>query len=134
MRRLSVVLIIGAAVVFVAVGLLLISGECGGDASCPATARVADRTYAVGPLQGAVVTEADLTPFDRVQTKASGYFLDDQVFALQDVDPSTFLVARTALTMRADPNQWGEFLGLWGQGQDPDLCRYFTELPPTWCE
>jgi hypothetical protein len=99
------------------------------------TAVVDGRGYAVSVSRGLVLRDVDLSPYARIQRADDpSAFLDDQAYSLRDVDPADFLVVRAKPGMRDGAGSWGDFIGLMGGGQDPDLCAYFARLPPTWCE
>lgn len=132
MGRLVAALVIAAGVLIVAVVLNVISSECAGD--CPAMARVEARSYAVGSPGHVSFDESDVSPHVRIEwTNADGFFLDWQAYLLRDVDAATFMLARTSAELRAD-GEWGDWIGLWGQGEDQDFCGYFERQAPTWCE
>ena len=101
-------------------------GECGASASCPATAEVGGRTYSIGVVGGISVSDDDLSPYAHLgKTNSRGYFLDDVVYAIRDVDPETLLLVRASPNLQNDAGSWGPYVGLWGNGQDADIRRYF---------
>jgi hypothetical protein len=103
---------------------------CVGDEA--AMAEVDGQTYAVGPVRGLRITEADLQHFGSVgRTNAETYFLDGEVLTIDDVDPQTLLLVRAAPGLPDDP--WGDYVGLWGGGQDDDLCGYVEASAVTFC-
>ena len=107
-------------------------GACGDEAG---SAVVDGRRYMVGVVRGISVVDADLSPFATVSdSNVRSYFADDQAYALRDVDPTTLLLVRIVPNKADDLGPWGPFVGLWGDGQDPDACRYFDDSGPTWCE
>ena len=135
MRRRVGILLLLAVPVLAGIAYVWLGSECGGSASCPASAEVAGRTYLVGQLRGLVVADGDLTLFGQVgRSNSRAYFLDDAVYAIRDVDPATLLLVRASPDLPDDENEWGPFVGLLGDGRHPDACRYFTQLAPTWCE
>jgi hypothetical protein len=107
---------------------------CTGDE--PASAEVNGETYAVGPVRGLRITEAHLAYFGTVgRTNAEAFFLDGEVFTIDDVDPETLLLVRAVPGLRDDPDDpWGPYVGLWGGGQDADLCSYVEASAVTFCE
>lgn len=112
---------------------VLVLAACSGDA--PAQAEVNGRTYAVGPVRTLRVTEADLQHFGSVgRTNAEAFFLDGEVLTIDDVDPETLLLVRTVPSLRDDPDDpWGPYVGLWGGGEDADLCGYLDASAVTFC-
>ena len=102
----------------------------------PATAEVNGETYVVGPVRGLRITEAHLAFFGTVgRTNAEAYFLDGEVFTIEDVDPETLLLVRAVPALRDDPDEpWGPWVGLWGGGQDADLCSYAEASAVPFCE
>lgn len=112
---------------------LVIAG-CSGDE--PASAVVDGRSYAVGPVSGITVSEDELIPHGRIeQTNTPASFLDGEVYSIENVDPTTLLLARVSLGRREHPDDfWGPYVGLWGDGQDPDACRYFDQPALTFCQ
>ena len=107
-------------------------GACGDEA---ASAVVNGRRYAVGVVRDISVADTDLSPYARViESNVRSYLFDDQAYALRDVDPTTLLLVRIVPGKEDDLGPWGPFVGLWGEGQDPDACRYFDDSGPTWCE
>jgi hypothetical protein len=48
------------------------------------------------------------------------------------VDPHTLLLVRAAPALPDDP--WGDYVGLWGGGQDADLCGYIEASAVTFCK
>ena len=113
---------------------VLVLAACSGDE--PARAEVNGQTYAVGPVRGLRITEAHLQYFGSVgRTNAEAFFLDGEVFTLDDVDPETLLLVRAAPALRDDPDDpWGPYVGLWGGGEDADLCSYAEPSAVTFCE
>jgi hypothetical protein len=106
-------------------------GACGDEA---ASAVVDGRRYVVGVVRDISVADADLSPYATVSdTNVRSYFLDDQAYALRDVDPTTLLLVRSAPNREDDQGPWGPFVGLWGDGQDPDVCGYFERPRLAWC-
>jgi hypothetical protein len=115
-------------------GVLLVSSlvACGDEAG---SAVVDGRRYAVGVVRDVSVTDADLSPYATVSdSNVRSYFLDDQAYALRDVDPNTLLLVRIVPNKEDDLGPWGPFVGLWGDGQDPDVCRYFERPGLPWCK
>ena len=102
----------------------------------PAWAEVNGRTYAVGPLRGLRILETSLQYFGSVgRTNAEAFFLDGEVLTLDEVDPETLLLVRAVPALRDDPDDpWGPYVGLWGSGEDADLCRYAEPSAVTFCE
>jgi len=99
------------------------------------TAVVNGQAYGVSVVRGLVLTGDELTFYGRIErAHDSSAFLDDQAYALTGVDPETFIVVRAKPGLRDDAGPWGDFMGLFGAGQDRDLCAYFTRLGPTWCD
>ena len=129
MNRLSAPLRLLRALVTV-----FVLAACTGDE--PAWAEVNGRTYAVGPVRGLRITEARLQPFGSVgRTNAEAFFLDGEVLTLDDVDPETLLLVRAAPPLRDDPDDpWGAYVGLWGGGEDADLCSYAEPSAVAFCE
>ncbi len=115
------------------IAVLVLSG-CTGDE--PARAEVDGRTYTVGPVRGLRVSDANLQHFGTVgRTNVEAFFLDGEVLTIQDVDPETLLLVRAATSLRDDPDDpWGPYAGLWGGGQDSDLCAYVDAAAVTFCE
>ncbi len=102
----------------------------------PATAEVNGQTYAVGPARGLRITEADLQHFGSVgRTNAEAFFLDGEVLTLDDVDPETLLLVRAVPALEDDPDDpWGPYVGLWGGGEDDDLCSYAEASAVAFCK
>jgi hypothetical protein len=135
MRRPIAAVALAGIVVAVGYVYVALTSECGAGASCPATAEVNGKTYLVGVVRGLSVTDDALSPYGRIaKTNTPGQFADDAVFTIRDVDPTTLLLVRATPNARDDMGAIGPFMGLWGEGQDPDVCRYFVRLGPTWCE
>ena len=135
MRRPIAALALAGTVIAAGYLYLTIFSGCGAGASCPATAEVNGKTYTVGVIRGLSVTDDALSSYGRVtKTNTPGRFADDTVFTLRDVDPTTLLLIRATPNATDDAGALGPFMGLWGEGQDPDVCRYFVRLGPTWCE
>ena len=113
---------------------VFVLAACTGDE--PVWAEVDGRTYAVGPARGLRITDADLQSFGSVgRTNAEAFFLDGEVLTLDDVDPETLLLVRAAPPLRDDPNDpWGPYVGLWGGGEDADLCSYAEASAVAFCE
>lgn len=112
----------------------LVIAACSGDE--PARAEVNGQTYAVGPVRGLRITEADLQHFGTVgSTNSRAPFLDGEVLTIDDVDPGTLLLVRAVSGLRDDPDDpWGSYIGLWGGGEDRDLCSYVEASAVTFCE
>lgn len=106
---------------------------CTGDE--PLRAEVNGETYAVGPVRGLRITEADLAYFGTVgRTNAEAFFLDGEVFTIEYVDPQTLLLVRVVPALGDDPDDpWGPYVGLWGGGQDADLCSYVEASAVAFC-
>ena len=102
----------------------------------PATAEVNGETYVVGPVRGLRIKEADLAYFGTVgRTNAEAFFRDGEVFTIEYVDPETLLLVRAVPALSDDPDDpWGPYVGLWGGGQDADLCSYVEASAVTFCE
>ena len=134
MRRPIAALALAAVVVAVGYTYVTLTSECGARASCPATAEVNGKAYTVGVIRGLSVTDDALSSYARItKTNTPGRFADDAVFTILDVDPSTLLLVRAAPNASDDMGALGPYVGLRGEGQDPDVCRYFVRLGPTWC-
>jgi hypothetical protein len=118
---------------FRALVTVLVFAACTGDE--PARAEVNGQTYAVGPVRGLRITEADLQYFGSVgRTNAEAFFLDGEVLTIDDVDPQTLLLVRAVPALRDDPDDpWGPYVGLWGGGEDADLCGYLDAPAVTFC-
>ena len=129
MNRLSTPLRLLRALVTV-----FVLAACTGDE--PVWAEVNGQTYAVGPVRGLRITEADLQHFGSVgRTNAEAFFLNGEVLTLDDVDPETLLLVRAVPALRDDPDDpWGPYVGLWGGGEDADLCSYAEASAVTFCE
>jgi hypothetical protein len=113
-----------------AVVLALVLAGCVGDEA--AMAEVNGQTYTVGPVRGVRISEAHLVFFATIgRTNAEAYFLNGEVFTIDEVDPQTLLIVRAAPALPDDP--WGDYVGLWGDGQDADLCRYIEASAVTFC-
>ena len=116
----------------VAAGLLL--------AACvidePARAEVSGRSYAIGPIRGLRVADDDLQHFGTIDsTNSEALFLNDEVLTIDDVDPETLLLVRAAPGLQDKPDDpWGAYVGLWGGGEDADLCSYVDDSAVTFCE
>lgn len=109
----------------------LVLAGCAGDEA--ATAEVNGQMYAVGPVPGLRMTEARLLSFGSVgRTNSEAYFLDGEVLSIDEVDPQTLLLVRVAPALPDDP--WGDYVGLWGGGHDPDLCGYIEKSAVTFCK
>ena len=117
----------------VLVVVLFVAG-CVGDA--PAMAEVNGHSYGVGPVRGLRITEADLTSFATLErTNVDEFFLNREVLTIEDVDPQTLMLVRAAPALRNDPEgTWGDFVGLWGGGQDPDVCAYVERSSLSFCQ
>jgi hypothetical protein len=113
---------------------VFVLAACTGDE--PPRAEVNGQTYAVGPVRGLRITEADLQYFGSVgRTNAEAFFLNGEVLTLDDVDPETLLLVRAAPALRDDPDDpWGPYVGLWGGGKDADLCSYAEASAVAFCE
>lgn len=99
-------LIASAAVVVAAFVLVSLSAECGGTASCPATARVDGRTYVLGIARHLRVEQGALVRFAPVTQRTGGdVTLDEDAYRLGEVDPAKVLV------MKLVPGQGAEALG-----------------------
>jgi len=110
-------------------------GACGTVSDPVPTATVQGRDYGVSVIRGIKLEAEDIAPFAPIDRATDpSIFLDRQAFSIKDVDPDTMLVVQLKPGLRDDAGPWGEYLGLMGPGRDPDLCRYFTRLAPTWCE
>lgn len=107
---------------------------CIGDET--ARAEVNGETYAVAPVRTLRITEADLQHFGSVgRTNAEAFFLDGEVLTIEDVDPETLLLVRAAPALRDDPDDpWGPYIGLWGGGEDADICGYVEASAVTFCD
>jgi hypothetical protein len=112
----------------------LLLAACAGDE--PAKAEVNGQTYAVGPVRGLRISEAHLQYFGTVgNTNAGDLFLNGEVFTLDEVDVQTLLLVRAVPALAEDPDDaWGGYIGLWGGGEDADLCRYAEASAVTFCE
>jgi len=109
----------------------LVLAGCVGDEA--AMAEVNGQTYTVGPVRGLRISEAHLVLFGSVgRTNSEAYFLNGEVFTIDEVDPQTLLLVRAAPALPDDP--WGDYVGLWGDGQDADLCSYAEASAVTFCE
>ena len=117
-----------------ALAVALVLAGCVGDEA--AMAEVNGQTYTVGPVRGLRISEAHLAYFGTVgRTNAEAFFLDGEVFTIDEVDPETLLLVRAVPGLRDDPDDpWGPYVGLWGGGQDADLCRYAEASAVTFCE
>lgn len=113
---------------------VFVLAACTGDA--PAQAEVNGQTYAVGPVRTLRITEADLQHFGSVgRTNSEAFFLNGEVLTLDDVDPETLLLVRAVPALRDDPDDpWGPYVGLWGGGEDADLCGYLDASAVTFCK
>ncbi len=112
----------------------LVLAACTGDE--PARAEVNGQTYAVGPVRGLRISEADLQHFGSIgRTNSEELFLDGEALTIDDVDPQTLLLVRAAPALRDDLDvPWGLYVGLWGGGRDADLCGYIEASAVTFCE
>lgn len=119
---------------FRALVIVVVLAACTGDE--PAQAEVNGETYAVGPVRGLRVSEADLQSFGSVgRTNSEAFFLDGEVLTIDDVDPETLLLVRAVPALRDDPDDpWGPYVGLWGGGEDADLCGYLDPTAVTFCK
>lgn len=113
---------------------MFVLAACTGDE--PAQAEVNGERYAVGPVRGLRVSDADLQSFGSVgRTNSEAFFLDGEVLTIDDVDPETLLLVRAVPALRDDPDDpWGPYVGLWGGGQDDDLCGYLDPSAVTFCK
>jgi hypothetical protein len=114
--------------------IVVVLAACTGDE--PARAEVNGQTYAVGPIRSLRISEADLQHFGSVgRTNSGEYFLDGEVLTIDDVDPETLLLVRAVPALRDDPDDpWGPYVGLWGGGEDADLCGYVEASAVIFCE
>jgi hypothetical protein len=109
----------------------LVLAGCVGDEA--AMAEVNGHTYTVGPVRGLRISEAHLVFLGSVgRTNSEDYFLNGEVFTIDEVDPHTLLLVRAAPALPDDP--WGDYVGLWGGGQDADLCGYIEASAVTFCK
>lgn len=113
---------------------VFVLAACTGDE--PVWAEVNGRTYAVGPVRGLRISEARLQSFGSVgRTNAEAFFLDGEVLTLDEVDPETLLLVRAAPPLQDDPDDpWGAYIGLWGGGEDADLCGYAEASAVAFCD
>jgi hypothetical protein len=113
---------------------VLVLAACTGDE--PARAEVNGQTYAVGPVRGLRIQEADLQHFGSVgRTNSEALFLNSEVLTIDDVDPETLLLVRAVPALQDDPDDpWGPYVGLWGGGEDADLCSYAEASAVTFCD
>jgi hypothetical protein len=102
----------------------------------PARAEVNGETYAVRPVRTLRISEDHLQHFGTVgQTNADAFFLDGEVLTIDNVDPRTLLLVRAAPALQDNPDDpWGPYVGLWGGGEDTDLCGYIEASAATFCE
>ena len=119
---------------FRALVTVVVLAACTGDE--PAQAEVNGETYAVGPVRGLRVSEAHLQSFGSVgRTNSEAFFFDGEVLTIDDVDPETLLLVRAVPALRDDPDDpWGPYVGLWGGGEDADLCAYLDPSAVTFCK
>ena len=112
---------------------LVLFAACTGDE--PARAQVDGRSYAVGPVPGHRISDDRLQHFGFVEsTNAEAFFLNLEVLTIDDVDPETLLLVRAAPALQNNPEDpWGPYVGLWGGGEDADLCRYLEPAAVTFC-
>jgi hypothetical protein len=111
----------------------LVLAACTGDE--PATAEVNGQTYRVAPVRGLRISEDRLQYFGTVgNTNAPDFFLNGEVLTIDDVDPQTLLLVRAVPALRDPDDPWGPYVGLWGGGEDPDLCRYAEPSAVAFCE
>ena len=112
---------------------VFVLAACTGDEA--AWAEVNGQTYAVGPARGLRISEARLQHFGSVgRTNAEAFFLNGEVLTLDDVDPETLLRVRAVAALSDDPDDpWGPYVGLWGGGEDADLCGYLDAPAVTFC-
>jgi hypothetical protein len=104
---------------------------CGSEAG---VAVVQGREYGLAVVRDIEVAESDISPYARIErANDRARLADDQAYALHHVDPLTFLLVRAKPGVEDQLGPWGPFIGLLGEGQDPDLCRYFDQGAPTWC-
>jgi hypothetical protein len=117
-----------------AIAAVLVLAGCTG--SEPAWAEVNGHTYEVGPVRGLRISERVLDYFGSVgRTNSEDFFLDGEAFTIRDVDPHTLLVVRAVPALRNDADDsWGDYVGLWGGVEDPDLCAYAEASAVTFCE
>ena len=118
-----------------AIGALFLLAACApGDE--PARAEVAGQTYAIGPVRGLRISDEDLQYFGTIgSTNSPAFFLDDEVLTIDDVDPQTLLLVRAAPVLQDNADDpWGPYVGLWGGGEDADLCSYIEASAVTFCE
>ena len=109
----------------------LVLAGCVGDEA--AMAEVNGHTYTVGPVRGLRISEAHLVFLGSVgRSNSEDYFLNGEVFTIDEVDPHTLLLVRAAPALPDDP--WGDYVGLWGGGQDADLCGYIEASAVTFCK
>lgn len=99
---------------------------CGMGAACPAMADVNGVRYALSGSVDLPGIEPALTPYAPIsQSNSSAAFADGTAFAVDGIDPSVLLVARSS----PDDGEPGDYRELWSLADDPfpvAMCMYMT--------
>lgn len=128
-----------AAALVAAFVLVALTGECGGMASCAATAQVNARTYVLAIARNPDVEPGGLVRYATVSRRTSGQAtLDEDAYRLGDVDPTKVLVIKLAPGQVDNTGGLGDYLLLVSDASGwPLTCRYFRSgdpLRPDDCE
>jgi hypothetical protein len=139
MRSRSLLALVSAAAVIVAAFVFVsLTAECGAAASCPATARVDDRTYVLGIARNLRVEPSALVRYAPVTRRTGGDLtLDEDAYRLGEVDPAKILVMKLAPGQTDGAGALGEYLLLVSDASAWSLtCPFFSAddtLRPTVC-
>lgn len=128
-----------AAALVVAFVLVALTGECGGTASCAATAHADGRTYQLASARNMDIEPADLVWYATVSRRAAEHTtFDENAYRLGDLDPTKVLVMRLAPGQVDDVGALGDYLLLVSDASGwPLTCPYFQSadpLRPDFCE
>ncbi len=127
-------LILGAiaAALVVALMLVALTGECGGNASCPSTARVDGRTYLLAIARGMDIEPADLVRYAAVSRRSLGQnTLDEDAYRLGDIDPTKVLVMKLAPGQVDGAGALGDYLLLVADASGwPLTCPFYRSDDP----
>lgn len=115
---------LSALIAAVVIGGTFIFARPGSDASAPATVSVGGQSYRVSIALDLDAAPTSLFAYDSMSaTNVSSWFNDATVYRLDDINPSSLLVAYSANR----PQESGEYRLLWGPKEDdayPAICHY----------
>lgn len=133
MRPRTLLVLMGAVAAATAIVVLVaVRGECGGTASCPATATVDGRTYLISIARSLQVEPDEVDRYGTVSRHASGLtLLDDEAYRLGEIDPTRVLVLKLAPGQVDDAGPLGGYLLLVSDSSSwPLTCPYFAPVDP----